>query len=131
MANRPPRPLLATPLLATLEVPIRAAHTAFRRMIKVSVGAGRLAVDERLDLKLSAADKQLLAQAAAIQGVSMAAFVRLAAKQCAAEAIQRDQQISLSRQDFKAFHAAIAEPFVPNAALSDALEQARTRVSRV
>lgn len=56
----------------------------------------------------------------------MAAFVRLAA-----EAIQRDQQITLSQQDFKAFHAAIAQPFEPNAALSDALEQARTRVSRV
>jgi len=94
-------------------------------------GVDRLAIGERLDLKLSAADKQLLAQAAAIQGLSMAAFVRLAAKQCAAEAIQREQQISLSRKDFNAFHAAIAEPFVPNSALRDALEQARTRVSRV
>jgi uncharacterized protein (DUF1778 family) len=51
----------------------------------------------------------------------MAAFVRLAAKGRGAGAIQRDQQISLSQQDFKAFHAAIAQPF----------EQARTRVSRV
>ena len=47
------------------------------------------------------------------------------------EAIQRDQQITLSQQDFKAFHAAIAQPFEPNAALQDALEQACTRVSRV
>jgi hypothetical protein len=31
-----------------------------------------VAVDERVDLKLSAADKQLLAQAAAIEGLSMA-----------------------------------------------------------
>ena len=57
----------------------------------------------------------------------MASFVRLAAKARAAEAIQRDQQITLSQQDFKAFHAAIAQPFEPNAALQDALEQACTR----
>lgn len=90
-----------------------------------------MAVDERLDLKLSAADKQLLAQAAAIEGLSMAAFVRQAAKQRAAEAIQREQQISLSQQDFTAFHAAIAQPFTANPALRQAMEQARTRVSRV
>ena len=90
-----------------------------------------VAVDERLDLKLSAADKHLLAQAAAIEGVTMAAFVRLAARQRAAEAIQRDQQITVSQRDFKAFHAAIARPFEPNQALRDALEQARTRVSGV
>ena len=90
-----------------------------------------VAVDERLDLKLSAADKHLLAQAAAIEGVTLAAFVRLAARQRAAEAIQRDQQITVSQRDFKAFHAAIARPFEPNQALRDALEQARTRVSGV
>ena len=61
----------------------------------------------------------------------MAAFVRLAAKARAAEAIQRDQQITVSQRDFKAFHAAIARPFEPNQALRDALEQARTRVSGV
>lgn len=90
-----------------------------------------MAVDECLDLKLSAADKQLFAQSAAIEGVTMAAFMRLAAKQRAAEAIQRDQQITLSQRDFKAFRAAIARPFEPNAALRDALEQARMRVSGV
>jgi uncharacterized protein (DUF1778 family) len=89
-----------------------------------------VAVDERLDLKLSAADKQLFAQAAAIEGVSMAAFVRLAAKQRAAEAIQRERLLSLSQRDFTAFHAAIAEPFSPNPALQEAMEQAGTRVSR-
>jgi uncharacterized protein (DUF1778 family) len=83
-----------------------------------------VAADQRLDLKLSAADKHLLAQAAAIEGVTMAAFVRLAARQRAAEAIQRDQQITVSQRDFKAFHAAIARPFEPNPALRDALEQA-------
>lgn len=90
-----------------------------------------MAVDERLDLKFSAADKQLLSQGAAIEGLSMAAFVRLAARQRAAEAIQREQQLALSQRDFAAFQAAISQPFAPNPALQEALEQARTRVSRV
>lgn len=90
-----------------------------------------MAVGERLDLKLSAADKQLFAQAAAIEGLSMAAFVRQAAKQRAAEAIQREQQLALSQRDFTALQAAISQPFSPNPALQEALEQARTRVSRV
>jgi len=90
-----------------------------------------VAVDERLDLKLSAADKQLLAQGAAIEGLSMAAFVRLAARQRAAKAVQREQHLALTRRDFAAFQAAISQPFSPNPALQDALEQARTSVSRV
>ena len=89
------------------------------------------AVDERLDLKLSAADKQLLAQATAIEGLSMAAFVRLAARQRAAEAIQREQQLLLSQRDFTAFHAAIGQPFAANAELEAVMEQARTHVRRV
>jgi uncharacterized protein (DUF1778 family) len=90
-----------------------------------------MAVDERLDLKLSAADKQLFAQAAAIEGLSMAAFVRAAAKQRAAVAIQQERQLCLSQQDFTAFQAAIAEPFAPNPALQKALNEASTRVTRV
>lgn len=90
-----------------------------------------MTVDERLDLKLSAADKQLFAQAAAIEGLSMAAFVRAAAKQRAAVAIQQERQLRLSQRDFTAFQAAIAEPFAPNPALQKALNEASTRVTRV
>jgi len=90
-----------------------------------------VAVGVRLDLNLSAADKQLLAQAAAIEGLSKAAFVRQAAKQRAAEAVQREEQLGLSQRDFAAFQAAISQPFAPNPALLEALEQSRTRVSRV
>ena len=67
---------------------------------------------------------------AAIEGLSMAAFVRLAARQRAAEAVQREQQLALSQRDFAAFQAAISQQFAPNPALQEALEQARTRVSR-
>lgn len=47
-----------------------------------------MAVDGRLDLKLSAADKQLLAQAAAIEGAS---------------AVFEEQQLAPMRHDRKAF----------------------------
>jgi uncharacterized protein (DUF1778 family) len=86
---------------------------------------------DRLDLKLSRSDKQLLQQAAAIEGISVAAFVRCAAKQRAAEAIQLNRAVSLSRRDHEAFHAALAEPFRPNEALSHALIQVGARVQRV
>jgi len=90
-----------------------------------------MAVDERLDLKLSAADKQLFAQAAAIEGLSMAAFVRSAAKQRAALAIQQERQLRLSQQDFTAFQAAITEPSAPKPALQAALNDAANRVNCV
>jgi hypothetical protein len=40
-----------------------------------------LAAGERLDLKLCTSDKKLLAQGVAIEGLSLAALVRLAARQ--------------------------------------------------
>jgi uncharacterized protein (DUF1778 family) len=58
-----------------------------------------MATTDRLDLKLSSTDKQLLQQAAAIEGIYLAAFVRSAAKQRAAEAIKLDRAVSLSRRD--------------------------------
>jgi uncharacterized protein (DUF1778 family) len=90
-----------------------------------------MATTDRLDLKLSSSDKQLLQQAAAIEGISVAAFVRLAAKQRASEAIQLDRAISLSRRDYETFQAALAEPFRPNEALLQALNQVQARVQRV
>lgn len=48
---------------------------------------------DRLDLKLSSDDKQLLIQSAAIEGMILAAFVRSAAKKQASEAILRERQL--------------------------------------
>jgi uncharacterized protein (DUF1778 family) len=90
-----------------------------------------MATTDRLDLKLSSSDKQRLQQAAAIKGFSVAACVRLAAKQRAAEAIQLDRAVSLSRRDYETFQAALAEPFRPNEALLQALNQLHARVKRV
>jgi uncharacterized protein (DUF1778 family) len=91
-----------------------------------------MATTDRLDLKLSSSDKQRLQQAAAIKGISaVAAFVRLAAKQGGAEAIQLDRAIFLSRRDYGTFQAALTEPSRPNEALLQALNQVQARVQRV
>lgn len=85
---------------------------------------------DRLDLKLSSDDKDLLMQAATIEGMSLAAFVRSAAKKQASEAILRERQLQLSQRDFDAFHAAIHAPFRPAPPLEDALQRARSQVRR-
>lgn len=85
---------------------------------------------DRLDLKLSSDDKDLLMQAATIEGMSLAAFVRSAAKKQASEAILRERQLQLSQRDFDAFHAAIQAPFRPAPPLEDALQRARSQVKR-
>jgi len=85
---------------------------------------------DRLDLKLSSEDKELLIQAAAIKGMSLAAFVRSVAKKQASETILRERQLQLSQRDFDAFHAAIHEPFRPAPPLNDALQRVRSQVRR-
>ena len=85
---------------------------------------------DRLDLKLSSDDKQLLIQAAAIEGLSLAAFVRSAARKQAREAILRERELRLSQRDFEAFQAAIHEPFRPSPPLEEALQRVRSEVRR-
>jgi len=85
---------------------------------------------ECLDLKLSSDDKQLLVQAASLEGMTLAAFVRSAAKKQASEAILRERQLQLPQSDFAAFHAAIHEPFRPSPPLQEAVQRARTQVRR-
>ncbi|MDM7938489.1 MAG: DUF1778 domain-containing protein [Cyanobium sp. CZS 48M] len=90
-----------------------------------------MSATDRLDLKLSSSDKQLFVMAAALEGISVAAFVRSAAKQRATEAIQRDRAVSLSTRDYEAFHTALAQPFRPNEALQESMREVQARVKRV
>ena len=77
----------------------------------------------RFDLKIDAQEKDVIAKAAALMGTTMAAFVRVAAKEKA--------RISLSQRDFEAFTQALDGAFKPNAALEKALTEAREKVRRV
>ncbi|MCO5119244.1 MAG: DUF1778 domain-containing protein [Burkholderiaceae bacterium] len=84
----------------------------------------------RFDLKMDADEKDAIAKAAALMGTTMAGFVRAAAKEKAQALLEREARITLSRQDFAAFTAALDSAFSPNPALKNALGQARRRVRR-
>jgi uncharacterized protein (DUF1778 family) len=78
----------------------------------------------RFDLKMDAAEKDLVSRAAALMGTTMAGFVRSAVKQKAQELIDLDTRLQLSAQDFEAFSHAIEGAFQPNKALQGALKAA-------
>lgn len=84
----------------------------------------------RFDLKLDAADKAVLARAAALMGTTMAGFVRAAAKEKALALLEREAHVTLSADDFAAFARAINGAFAPNPALQSAISEARQRVRR-
>jgi uncharacterized protein (DUF1778 family) len=85
----------------------------------------------RFDLKLNQEDKDILAQAAALMGTSMAGFVRAAAKEKAQVLLEHESRITLLPEDFRAFVASLDAAFTPNSALKDALESAQRDVRRV
>ena len=84
----------------------------------------------RFDLKMDAADKAVVAQAAALLGTTMAGFVRMAAKEKAQALLEREARLTLTVRDFGEFTAALDLAFAPNPALKAALTQVRRRVRR-
>jgi uncharacterized protein (DUF1778 family) len=58
--------------------------------------------------------------------MTLAAFVRSAAKKQASEAILRERQLQLPQSDFAAIH----EPFRSSPPLQEAVQRARTQVRR-
>lgn len=85
---------------------------------------------ERFDLKMNADEKAIVAQAAALMGTTMAGFVRAAAKEKAQALLEREARLTLTGRDFAAFAQALDTAFAPNAALKQAVAQARRRVRR-
>ena len=79
----------------------------------------------RFDLTMDASDKDVVARAAALMGMTMAAFMRSAAKEKARELLDRESRITMTRQDFDAFTQALNGAFEPNAALQKAMSAAR------
>ena len=88
----------------------------------------------RFDLKIDAAEKDLVSRAAALMGTTMASFVRMAAKEKAAALLEQESRITMTSRDFDAFTAAIngafTTGFTPNPALESALLEAQ-QVKRV
>lgn len=78
----------------------------------------------RFDLKMDVEEKDVISRAASLVGTTMAAFVRTAAKEKARELLDKESRITMSAQDFSAFHAALNGAFQPNAALQNAMNLA-------
>ncbi len=89
-----------------------------------------MAAIARFDLKMDAAEKDLVARAAALVGTTMAGFVRMAAKEKAVDLLDRDTRVTLSKRDFAALAKALDSAFIPNKALKDALKEAASKVRR-
>jgi uncharacterized protein (DUF1778 family) len=83
-----------------------------------------MAATARFDLKMDAAEKDLVARAADLMGTTMAGFVRAAAKEKALTLLDRESRVTLSQRDFAAVTSALENAFAPNKALRGALKQA-------
>lgn len=77
---------------------------------------------ERLDARLTAAQKETLEQAAELIGTTVSGFVVQAALDTAEDVLLRHQLLVLSARDSQALSAALAEPPAPNDALRRAVE---------
>lgn len=84
----------------------------------------------RFDLKMDADEKAFVAKAAALMGITMAGFVRMAAKEKAQVLLESESRLTLSQRDFTSFANALDGAFAPNPALKAALTQARRKVNR-
>lgn len=84
----------------------------------------------RFDLTMDAEEKGVVARAAALMGLTMAGFVRAAAKEEALTLLDRESRVTLSKRDFAAFGKALDGAFKPNRTLKAALADAKANVRR-
>lgn len=85
-----------------------------------------MASSARFDLKMDAADKDLVSRAAGLMGTMMAGFVRAAAKEKAQALLDRESRVTLSQRNFAVFASALNSAFSPNPALQGVLAAAAT-----
>ncbi len=78
--------------------------------------------DARLEARVSAAQKGLLQQAAALSGRTLSEFVVASAQDAARRVIAEHESIRVSRQEQLAFVQALLQPPEPNARLKRAAE---------
>jgi uncharacterized protein (DUF1778 family) len=77
----------------------------------------------RLDLRLSARDRERIARAASLVGLPLAAFVRTAVLREADQTVAAESVSTLSPSESRRFIAALSKPFAPNAALRRAMKK--------
>lgn len=81
----------------------------------------------RLEARVSAAQKSLLQQAAALSGRTLSEFVVASAHDAARRVIAEHDALRLSREEQLAFVQAVLQPPVPNARLKRAAKAYRHR----
>ena len=84
--------------------------------------------NERINLRLKRASKQLIESAASFEGKTVSGFVLSSALASAERTILRHQTLSLDQQDAQRFFDALTEPPAFNGALSKALAEHGRRV---
>ena len=84
----------------------------------------------RVDLKMNAEEKAIVARAAALTGMTMADFVRAAAREKALAVVDREARVTLSKHDFEALTRALKSAFKPNRVLKGAMKEAAAKVRR-
>ncbi len=86
---------------------------------------------ERLEARLTSVQKQLLQQAAEIEGTTITDFVVRSAQAQARRVIEENTRIQLSLEDSQAFVEALLNPPEPNARMiADAAEYKREIASK-
>jgi uncharacterized protein (DUF1778 family) len=77
----------------------------------------------RLDLRLSAKDRERIDRAASLAGLPLDAFVRTAVLREADRTVAAELVVTLSPTESKRFLAALGKPFSPNASLRRAMKR--------
>ncbi len=82
---------------------------------------------ERLEARISKAQKQLFVRAAELQGRSLTDFLIASAQEAAVETVRAHESLRLSERDRQAFVSALLSPPAPSKALSRAAKRDRER----
>jgi uncharacterized protein (DUF1778 family) len=82
-----------------------------------------MAANARLDLRLSARDRERIDRAASLVGLPLATFVRTAVLREADRTVAAESISTLSPSESRRFLAALGKSFAPNAALRRAMKK--------
>jgi len=82
-----------------------------------------MAANARLDLRLSARDRERSDRAASLVGLPLATFVRTALLREADRTFAAESVSTLSPSESRRFLATLGKPFAPNAALRRAMKK--------
>lgn len=81
--------------------------------------------DKRREVRISATDDDLLAEAASLMGVSVSEFLLDRALSDAASLVEAHRTITLSERNYRTFLAALDSPARPSKALASQVRRAR------